>query len=68
MNAIPFIVMVGLGAFVFYIVQASQRYRADAIRSLASRSGMQFLGNALPKSLGLDETPFRPVFESVECD
>ena len=61
MNAIPFIVMVGLGVFVFYVLHASQRYRADAIRALATRSGMHYLGNALPKSLGLDGTTFHHV-------
>jgi hypothetical protein len=61
MNAIPFIVMVGLGVFVFYVLHASQRHRADAIRALAARSGMHYLGNALPKSLQLDGTPFHYV-------
>lgn len=58
MNAIPIIVMAGLGALVFYILHTSRRYRADAIRTLATRSEMHYLGNALPKSLALDGTPF----------
>lgn len=50
--------MVVLGVVVFYVLHASQRYRADAIRALATRLGMHYLGNALPKSLELDGTPF----------
>ena len=61
MNAIPFILMAGLGVFVFYVLHTSERYRANAIRALATRSGMHYLGNALPKSLGLSGTPFHRV-------
>ncbi len=58
MNSIPLILMAGLGVFLFYVLHTSQRYRADAIRALAARSGMHYLGNGLPKSLTLKGTPF----------
>jgi hypothetical protein len=58
MNAIPLILMAGVGLFVFYVLHASERYRADAIRALATRSGMHYLGKALPRSLTLEGTPF----------
>jgi hypothetical protein len=58
MNVIPLILMAGLGVFVFYALHTSGRYRADAIQALATRFGMHYLGNALPKSLGLSGTPF----------
>jgi hypothetical protein len=58
MSAIPLILMAGLALFVFYALYTSERYRADAIRALAIRSGMHYLGNALPKSLTLEGTPF----------
>jgi hypothetical protein len=50
--------MAGLVLFVLYALYTSARYRADAIRALAIRSGMHYLGNALPKSLTLEGTPF----------
>jgi hypothetical protein len=58
MNVIPLILMVELGVFVFYLLRVSERYRAGAIRALAIHSGMHYLGNALPKSLRLEGTPF----------
>jgi hypothetical protein len=58
MNAIPLILMVGLGVLVLYVLRSSEKYRAGAIRTLASRSGLHYLGNALPKSLTLEGTPF----------
>lgn len=58
MSAIPLILMAGLGLFFFYVLHLSARYRADAIRALAARSEMHYLGNALPKSLTLEGTPF----------
>jgi hypothetical protein len=58
MNAIPLTLMAGLILLVFYALYTSSRYRADAIRALATRSGMHYLGNALPKSLSLEGTPF----------
>lgn len=58
MNAILLILMVGLGVLVLYVLRASEKYRADAIRTIASRSGLHYLGNALPKSLTLEGTPF----------
>jgi hypothetical protein len=59
MDAIPFVLMAALGVFVFYALYTAERYRAGAIRALASRSGMHYLGNALPKSLRLEGTPLR---------
>ena len=59
MNAIPLILMAGVALIAIYILYTSQRYRADAIRTLASRSGMHYLGKALPRSLTLEGTPFR---------
>jgi len=41
--------------FVFCLVE---RQRTAAIRLLASRLGLHFLGNALPRSLTLSGTPF----------
>jgi hypothetical protein len=61
MNALPLVLMAGLGLFVFYALYAAERYRANAIRALAIRSGMHFLGNALPSSLTLEGTPFHRV-------
>lgn len=58
MSAIPLILMAGLGVLVFYVLRASEQYRAGAIRTLAFRSGLHYLGNALPKSLTLEGTPF----------
>ena len=59
MNAIPLILLAALlGSVVFYILYSSDRYRADAIRGLATNAGMHYLGNALPKSLTLKGTPF----------
>jgi hypothetical protein len=58
MRAIPLIAMAGLGVFLFYVLYTSKRYRADAIRALAIRLGMHYLGNALPRSLTLEGTPF----------
>lgn len=58
MNAIPLILMAGLGLFLFYALYASERYRADAIRAIAIRLGMHYLGDALPRSLTLEGTPF----------
>jgi hypothetical protein len=58
MNEIPLILMAGLGVFVFYVLHTSGRYRASAIQTLAIRFGMHYLGNALPKSLSLEGTPF----------
>jgi hypothetical protein len=58
MNAIPLILMAGLCLFGFYALYASERYRANAIRALAIRSGMHYLGDALPRSLTLEGTPF----------
>jgi hypothetical protein len=58
MHAIPLILMAAVGLIAFYILRTSDRYRADAIRALAIRAGMHYLGNARPKSLMLKGTPF----------
>jgi hypothetical protein len=47
----------GQAQFVFYVLRTSERYRANAIRALAIRFGMHYLGNALPKSLKLEGPP-----------
>ena len=61
MNAIPVTLMVGLAVLVLYVLYTSRRYRANAIRGLAVRFRMHYLGNALPKSLQLSGTPFQTV-------
>jgi hypothetical protein len=53
--------MAGLGLFVFYALRVAEAHRAGAIRALAIRSGMHYLGNALPKALRLEGTPFHRV-------
>jgi hypothetical protein len=58
MNPISLILMAGVGLIVIYVLNTSQRYRADAIRALATRSEMHYLGKALPRSLTLEGTPF----------
>jgi hypothetical protein len=59
MGSILLVLMaVGMGAFVLYILHMSERYRADAIRAFAVRSGMHYIGDAIPKSLTLQGTPF----------
>ena len=58
MNAIPLMLMAGLALFVLYAIYTAERYRADAIRASAIRSGMHYLGYALPRSLTLEGTPF----------
>lgn len=62
MHGIPFILLaIFLGLCVFYTVYASNRHRADAIRDLANSMEMNYLGNALPKSLTLKGTPFHRI-------
>jgi hypothetical protein len=56
MTAIPLVLMACLGILVFYALHTSERYRAGAIRAFAARSGMHYLGNALPKSIRLEGT------------
>jgi hypothetical protein len=59
MNAIPLVLVASLLAgLAFYVLRAAERYRADAIRTLASRHGMHYLGDAVPKSVSLKGTPF----------
>jgi hypothetical protein len=47
-----------MGAFVLYTLHTSKRYRAEAIRAFAIRSGMHYIGDAIPKPLTLQGTPF----------
>jgi hypothetical protein len=61
MTAIPIVLMACLGIFVFYVLHTSERYRAGAIRTFAARSGMHYLGDALPNSIRLEGTQFHRV-------
>jgi len=58
MNAIPVIVLAGVGLVLFGAFYLGERKRAAAIRALAHRLGFHYLGDALPRSLTLDGTPF----------
>jgi len=58
MNAVPVIVLAGVGLVLFVAFYFGERQRAAAIRALASRLGFYYLGDALPRSLKLDGTPF----------
>jgi hypothetical protein len=58
MDAIPIIVMAAVAVFAFGLFYWSQRYRAASIRALAARVGFHYLGNAVPRSLTLGDTPF----------
>jgi len=58
MKAIPIILMAGLALGALIAVYLGERHRAAAIRTLATRLGFHYLGNALPKSLTLHGTPF----------
>ena len=59
MNAIPLIVMAGVVLGSFIALYLGERQRANAVRALADRSGLHYLGNALPRSLTLGGTPFQ---------
>lgn len=49
---------VGLGLVAAALVHQAGRWRAGAIRQLATRFGLHYIGDALPKSLTLSGTPF----------
>src|ERR1700722_13362615 len=59
MNAIPLIVTAGVILAAFIALYLGERQRAKAVRALANRSGLHYLGNALPRSLTLGGTPFQ---------
>ena len=59
MNAILLIVMVGVISAAFIALYLGERHRANEVRALANRSGLHYLGNALPRSLTLGGTPFQ---------
>jgi hypothetical protein len=59
MNAIPLIVMAGVILAAFIALYLGERQRANAVRELAGRSSLHYLGDALPRSLTLDGTPFQ---------
>ena len=61
MNVVFLTLWAALGSLLLYLVYASERYRAKAIRAFASRSGFHYIGMALPKSLALEGTPFSRV-------
>ncbi len=67
MSAIPLILMTGLGLLVFYALHTSERYRAGAIRTLAIRNGLHYLGDGLPKSLELEGAPFHRFHSRSLC-
>ena len=58
MNAIPLIAMAGVLLAAFIALYLGERQRANAVRALANRSGLHYLGDALPRSLTLGGTPF----------
>jgi len=58
MNAIPAIVLAGVGLVLFVALYLGEWKRAAAIRALANRLGFHYLGDALLRSLTLDGTPF----------
>jgi hypothetical protein len=58
MHTIALVLFIGAGLAVVYAVYLGERWREDAIRALAIRSGFHYLGNALPRSLTLYGTPF----------
>jgi hypothetical protein len=58
MDAIFPVLAVGLGLLVVALVYYAERWRATAIRELATRLGFHYIGDALPKSLTLSGTPF----------
>ena len=58
----------GSGIVRVYALYTCERYRADAIRALAIRSGMHYLGDALPRSLTLVRNTVLSLFESLERD
>ena len=59
MNAIPLIVMAGVMLASYIALYLGERQRASAVRAFANRSGLHYLGNALPRSLTLGGTPFQ---------
>ncbi len=63
MRVLPFVVMVGIAAFLIYTLRASEHYRRDRIRAIANACGMHYLGEALPNSLTFAGTPFHQVSE-----
>jgi hypothetical protein len=68
MKELGFVLMAGgiaLGALV--AVCLAERQRMAAIRALAIRSGFHYIGEALPRSLTLDGTPFERASKSLEC-
>jgi len=61
MNAIPLVVMACLLFGAFIALWLGERLRAVAVQSLANRSGLHYLGSALPRSLTLEGTQFQRV-------
>jgi hypothetical protein len=67
MTVILLILMAGVGLFVFYALHASEGYRADTIRAVATRSGMHYLGSATEVANTRRNTVPK-LFESLERD
>ena len=61
MKAVPYLIAAGVAAMLYAVLYLGERQRVAAIRTLASRSGFHYLGNALPKSLALCGTPFERI-------
>jgi len=67
MNAIPLIVMAGVILAAFIALYLGERQRANAVRELAGRSSLHYLGDALPISnVGWDAVPVG--VEGLECN
>jgi hypothetical protein len=58
MNEIGFVVFACAALALLFAFHLAERQRTAAIRGLAVRSGLHYLGNALPRSLTLSGTPF----------
>lgn len=53
--------LAGVGLALFVAFYLYEQKRAAAIRGLANRLGFHYLGDALPRSLTLEGTPFHKV-------
>ena len=58
MKDFGFVLMVLFALALLGLIQLVDRRRTAAIRALAIRSGFHYIGEALPRSLSLEGTPF----------
>jgi hypothetical protein len=58
MKELGFVLMAGLALGALVAVYLAERQRTAAIHALAIRSGFHYIGEALPRSLTLNGTPF----------